>query len=58
LTSLVIIWFSVICYIQCGEPAAKKTKADTTVTETKTVKKAMSFVGLAEALKVNVSRFI
>jgi hypothetical protein len=45
-----------LCYFffQSGEPAAKKAKADAAAAaaETKTVKKAMSFVGLAEALKV------
>merc|ERR1712115_644099 len=36
-----------------GEPAAKRQK--TTETETKSVKKAMTFVSLAEALKVDWS---
>jgi hypothetical protein len=42
-------------FFQSGEPAAKKAKADAAAAaaaETKTVKKAMSFVGLADALKV------
>ena len=37
-----------------GEPDAKKSKTEETVT--KTVKKAMTFVSLAEALKVRCCR--